>query len=406
MREAKSLILLVYHLLSSVGLLDTIKAHCVDETGIAFLDTHGKVQATLGRNDSGQGPQSFTSEFEIIRGDLVRVLYQASLDAAAKVAAGRGAHRDDVLRYEFGKYATELAPRGDGSGIDVAFSDGSSGAFDLVVGADGQASRTRRMLFGGGGGGSGGSGRGGSDAALRPVGVHLAFYKAPRDPAEPAPMVAKVCHAPGRRLLCTRTGNLPFTQVLLATMAPGEALSRATAGGDVEGQKAALDELFRGAGWQSDGLLAHLKTTDDFYCQSTGQVKLERWHRGRVVLLADAGYCPSPITGMGTTAAFVGSYVLAGELARQGRGGGDVDVDAALEGYERVLRPFVDECQRLPWGQPGILYYETSWGIWLLHKIMAIATGLRIDKLLTRILPEDNGDWQIPDYPELNCRAT
>lgn len=371
-----------------MGLFDAIKAHCVDEAGMALLDTRGNVKATLGRNDSGQGPQSFTSELEIIRGDLVRVVYEASLAAAAEVAAARGADRDEVLRYEFGKYATELAQRGDG--VDVAFSDGSSAAFDLVVGADGQGSRTRRMLVG----------RAASDAALRPVGVHIAFYQAPRDPAEADPMVAKVFHAPGRRLLITRTGDLPFTQVVLATMSPGARLTEATAGNDVAGQKAALDELYRGTGWQSDKLLEYMKTTKDFYCQNTAQVKLDRWHKGRVVLLADAGYCPSPITGMGTTSAFVGCYVLAGELTKHARGG-DVDVDAALEGYETVLRPFVDETQRLHWGQPRILYYETAWGIWLLHKIVAILTGLRIDKLLQKILPEDNADWQLPEYPEL-----
>ncbi len=46
------------------------------------------------------------------------------------------------------------------------------------------------------------------------------------------------------------------------------------------------------------------------------QVHLDRWSAGRVVLLGDAGYCPSPLTGMGTSLALVGAYVLAGELAR------------------------------------------------------------------------------------------
>ena len=39
------------------------------------------------------------------------------------------------------------------------------------------------------------------------------------------------------------------------------------------------------------------------------------WSRRRVVLLGDAGYCGSPLAGLGTSLALVGAYVLAGELA-------------------------------------------------------------------------------------------
>jgi len=40
-----------------------------------------------------------------------------------------------------------------------------------------------------------------------------------------------------------------------------------------------------------------------------------QWYRGRTVLLGDAGYCGSPLAGLGTAMALVGAYVLAGELS-------------------------------------------------------------------------------------------
>lgn len=426
-----------------MGLLGTIKEHCVDEAGVAFLSTDGKVQGVLGRNDSGRGRQAFTSEYEIIRGDLVRVMYEASLAAAARRAAGgagggggdaAGEERaaQQLLRYEFGKHATALAQRGDG-GVHVTFSDGSSGDFDLVVGADGQGSRTRRMLLG----------PEASDAAFHSLGVHSVFFNFPNnnnnngeeeeeeekqqheeggkkegEKEEEQAQLAKLCHAPGLRIMGTREGRgRPLTQAILSTMAPSERLLAAIAAGagpEAEAeQKAAWSEEFRGAGWRADELLARMRATGDFYCHTSGQVRLDRWHGGRVVLLGDAGYCPSPNTGMGTTAAFVGSYVLAGELARHvhgvegegGGGGGGGGVDAALEGYERVLRPFVTEVQRLPWGMPRRRYFETAWGIWFAHMILKVVTGLGIDKLAFRFLPEDNGGWKVPVYPELNLRG-
>ena len=38
------------------------------------------------------------------------------------------------------------------------------------------------------------------------------------------------------------------------------------------------------------------------------------WTSGRVALVGDAGYCASPLSGMGTSLALVGAYLLAGEL--------------------------------------------------------------------------------------------
>lgn len=86
-----------------------------------------------------------------------------------------------------------------------------------------------------------------------------------------------------------------------------------------------------------------MRTTDDFYTTSIAQVKVNTWSKGRVVLLGDAGYCPSVLTGLGTTASLVGAYVLAGELARHGGNGG-----AALESYKTVLRPYMEKVQQLP----------------------------------------------------------
>lgn len=363
-----------------MGLLEKIKDRCVNERGLALLTANGERKAFLGTNDTGSGPQGLSSEFEIMRGDIVDVLYQESLNKAAQVDG-------EVLKYEFGKFATEIVQHGDR--VHVAFSDGSSGEFDLVVGADGYSSRTRRMVFG----------EDVSSAAFHSLGVYNLFFNAPRDPAEQDPFVAKICHFPGKRFIATRTNNKPYTQVVLSTMAPSPKLVETVPKGmkAIEEQKTAWEELFRDAGWRSKEVLEAMKTTDDFYTHVSAQVKLDRWYKGRVVLLGDAGYCPSPNTGMGTTVALVGCYVLAGELMRHGN-----DVDASLEAYDTVLRPLVDEAQTLIPGSPRLFYYETKWGIWLLHLILGTLMWLRVDRLLYKILPEANGDWKIPEYPELS----
>ncbi|WP_067502837.1 hypothetical protein [Actinoplanes sp. TFC3] len=52
-----------------------------------------------------------------------------------------------------------------------------------------------------------------------------------------------------------------------------------------------------------------------------------------MTLLGDAGYCPSPAAGLGTSMALVGAYVL-GDAMRHEDGFGR---------YERALRPYVEK---------------------------------------------------------------
>jgi len=42
---------------------------------------------------------------------------------------------------------------------------------------------------------------------------------------------------------------------------------------------------------------------------------MEKWSKGRVPLVGDAEYYPSPISGMGMSLVIIGAYVLAGEVA-------------------------------------------------------------------------------------------
>ena len=81
-------------------------------------------------------------------------------------------------------------------------------------------------------------------------------------------------------------------------------------------QKAMLKEKFAGAGWETPRVLAALDDTPDLYLEAIGQVKMDHWSKGRIVLVGDAAYSASPISGMGTSLALCGAYVLAGELGR------------------------------------------------------------------------------------------
>jgi 2-polyprenyl-6-methoxyphenol hydroxylase-like FAD-dependent oxidoreductase len=104
-------------------------------------------------------------------------------------------------------------------------------------------------------------------------------------------------------------------------------------------------------GWVADQVVADMRTSGDVFYEELGQVEMDSWSTGRVVLLGDAARCPSPLSGLGTSTAHVGAYVLAGELTRA-----DGDHRAAFAAYEGLLRPYTAEAQQLaPGGVDGFL---------------------------------------------------
>jgi 8-oxo-dGTP diphosphatase len=68
---------------------------------------------------------------------------------------------------------------------------------------------------------------------------------------------------------------------------------------DVTQQKRILADAFAGQAWEIPRLLEAMWEAADFYFDSISQVQLDRWSNGRVVLVGDAGYSPSPASGLG-----------------------------------------------------------------------------------------------------------
>ncbi|KAH8664699.1 hypothetical protein BX600DRAFT_464880 [Xylariales sp. PMI_506] len=273
------------------------------------------------------------------------------------------------------------------SKVAVRFSDGSSAEYDLVIGADGQNSRTRRLML---------QGETDDSALFNTLGVYYAYFQMPKIAGDAENRACECYHIPGSKVAIARHGHPDFTQVIFAIRGDTKELEE-TVSLPVEQQKALFTRLFKGTGWKIDHLLDGMESSDDFYMHVAAQANLETWSKGRIVLVGDAGYCASPLSGLGTTVSLVGAYVLAGELARHGD-----DVSAALASYEKVLRPFIKTAYVLPPGVPGLAFWVTIWGIKFFHFVMWLIAFLRIDKIVTAIEPAEKAGWKLPEYPELD----
>jgi 2-polyprenyl-6-methoxyphenol hydroxylase-like FAD-dependent oxidoreductase len=117
------------------------------------------------------------------------------------------------------------------------------------------------------------------------------------------------------------------------------------------------------------------------------------YSRGRVVLLGDAGYCPSPLTGMGTSLALVGSYILAGEILKHRD-----DPLAAFREYERILRPFVETAHGLIPKGVMMFWPQTTWGVRIFNFIFWFVSWSGLASILLRFGDTSSRKIDLPDY--------
>src|SRR4051794_21048766 len=288
-----------------MGLLEEIRGVSLEQRGIAWVRGDGTIAARMGAD--AFGGEGIVSEIEVLRGDLAEVLHRATRTS---------------VEYVFGDSVTGLDD--DGDGVTVTFERSAPRRFDLVVGADGSHSVVRALAFGPKAG------------CTEPLGCYTTWFTAPAELDLDGWFLMH--NAPGGLVASVRPGRLPGEHKVGLSFRSGPLAYDRT---DVAAQKALVAERFAGAGWEVPRLIAAMHAADDFVLDSMAQVHLPAWSRGRVVLLGDAAWCPTPVTGLGTSLALVGAYVLAGDLAATD------DLPTALGRYEEVLRPYVTSAQKL-----------------------------------------------------------
>jgi len=261
------------------GVEEAVRAAGTGERGLAFVDARGAVQAEFpaaSRADAGRAGDGPTAELEILRGDLAQILHD---------------HTRDRVRYRFGDRITRLDD--DGHRVRVGFERGHEEEFDLVIAADGLHSGTRAITLP-------------QRRDVRFLGLCLAYFTIPREESDDDWW--RWYAAGGGRTVTLRPDRHGTTRAMLSFLS----LSPAAARLSPDAQRELLRAEFRGAGWEAERVLDGMDRAADFYFEAISQVRPPCYANGRVGLVGDAAWCASPISGMGTTLALLGAYVLAG----------------------------------------------------------------------------------------------
>lgn len=338
-----------------MGIDAEVRNRITREAGLAFVDAAGDVKASFTADSFGG--QGLVCDTEILRGELVDLLYEHS-------------RRD--AEYLFGDHPLTVTDLGDQ--VRVVFASGAERSFDLVIGADGIRSRTRRLVCP-------------DTPAIHYLDMYTAYFTIPYQPGDG--QWARWYNAGRGRTLLLRPDNQGTTRAFLSFRSKHrghEELSRAE-------QQALLHEVFADAGFDTARVLRDMAQSPDFYFEAIGQVKLPQWSNGRVALVGDAAYCASPISGMGTSLALVGAYILAGELGSQ------QDHRQALQRYQALMRPYVRNAQRIA---PGALRFASPHsraGVRLSNAVLGVLARPAVSGLIGKLNKPKADAIALPDYP-------
>lgn len=302
--------------LEDMGLLEQIRDRQTHLRSLRYVRDDGRPVASV-------PPVFFAGDVEILRGDLAEILYQAT--------------RNDT-EYIFGDSVTALEQHDDG--VHVTFANAGPRTFSLVIGADGVHSTVRGLAFG-------------PEAGFaRDLGMYVSIFSVPNFAGLDREGV--MYGVPGKTAGIFATGGDPGRAIAqLFFAAPG--LRYGHDDRDTARQQQIVAQQFAGLGWHVPRLLTEMPAAADFYFDTTSQIHLDTWSKGRVALVGDAACAAGP-GGNGTGNAVVAAYVLAGELAAA-RG----DHATAFGRYEQRLRPYVAGGQKQAAGSRAFLAPAT-WG--------------------------------------------
>jgi 2-polyprenyl-6-methoxyphenol hydroxylase-like FAD-dependent oxidoreductase len=259
--------------LRSLGVWEQVQAagYAFDVTGIRAPDPAGSIVAEI--PDAKTGGPDLPAAMGMPRPELARIL----VDRAAEVG----------VKVRFGTTFTELAQ--DDDGVDVTFSDGSTGRYDVVVGADGIRSWTRRAL--------------GVHLETRSIGMGIWRAFGPR----PASVTRTDLYYGGPSFIA---GYCPTGEDSLYAYIVEPAQDRSALTPDEQlATMRQLSEAYHGPWDEIRESLTDPSRVN--YTWFETHVLDQPWNRGRVVLVGDAAHTCPPTIAQGGAMALEDAVVLA-----------------------------------------------------------------------------------------------
>ncbi|MGE7883956.1 FAD-dependent monooxygenase [Bacillus sp. NPDC094077] len=343
--------------LKEMGILDQVRAADTNSTGVHFVNDKGKIEGRI--SEVSMGNQQGV-DIEIMRSDLSNILYDLAKDTVEYIW-------DDSIT---SVHETE-------AGVEVQFVHCKPQTFDLVIGADGLHSNVRTLTFG-------------DEAQFkRTLGCYISIFTLENYlnldrctliysiPGKTVGMYSALDNTEAKGMFLFQSKPLKYDRY------------------DVKVQKSIVENVFLGhSGWETSHLLKTMKEATDFYFDEICQIHMSKWSKGRIALVGDAAYGPSPLSGQGSSLALVGAYVLAGELnAAHG------DYAHAFVAYEQEMRDFVERNQKIGLMAAKSMVEKSKFKITLRNLMFRVPTLMTVQfKLISKMIAKAANGIELKDY--------
>lgn len=286
-----------------MGIYDSIRAKCTSLSSTRYVDSEGKI---LSEEYDEKVHFSDSDDVELLRGDLAKILMRTIPDVPC----------------HFNEEINNL--KQEDQFVDVTFKDGRIEQFDLVIGADGLHSSTRKLTFTE------------EEYQFCNLGYYISIASIPNYLNLKR---TKISFTKDQKIISVDSDKDPGSAFVSFGIRSDKVLTDIA---DEREQKECLRDWGHDLGWESNKILELMNDSDDFYFDIMAHIKMDSWAKDRVVLLGDAAYCASPFSGQGINLSLVGAYILAGELKSA-----EGDYTIAFKRYNKLMHPYAEAVQDL-----------------------------------------------------------
>jgi 2-polyprenyl-6-methoxyphenol hydroxylase-like FAD-dependent oxidoreductase len=326
-----------------MGIIENLKKK--DHGSNIIKQYDGKGKKTLSLNISGFRKAVRGKLFNFLRTDLADVLYEKVKNS---VEIRFSASIKSISQNE--------------KNASVVFEDGSVETFDFVIGADGLNSNVRQQVY----------------ETNEVEKLYLGYYVCAVQHNVPlnikkGEVISML--APKRQIMTYDTGN-GVSNSLFIFKTPIQ--KHLTTEEEIEVLKKEFAEFVSPV----PEIIETIDKNEKLFFDQVTQIRISKeWYKNRVVLLGDAAYCITLLSGQGASMAMTGAYILAEKIGEHAD-----DYKKAFTEYENELRPMVDTMQKKAVKNAATYVPATKFNLWIRNLLAPIVFKKIFSSLLIKQL--------------------
>jgi len=330
-----------------MGIIDELKAKNHGSIIITQQNEKGEKQFAL--DMSGFRASVKGKFFNFLRTDLADVLYE-------KI-------KDNVEI----RFSTSIESiRQDDKQVIATLNNGKQETCDILVGADGWKSNVRSKIY----------------PPEKVEELYLGYYVCALEHNVPVnvdkgEVISMLC--PKRQIMTYATGNGVSNSLFVFKSEKQKHLTTAE-------EVAVLKKEFAGFASPVPEIIEAAEKKERLFFDQVTQIRIhDKWHKNRVVLIGDAAYCITLLSGQGTSMAMTAAYVLSERLKNHGD-----NVAQAFENYEKELRPLIEKMQKKAVKNAATYVPSTKFNLWIRNLFAPLVFKKIFAPLLIKQLGADN----------------